>query len=165
MATPAPLTPGAEVRRGNAGFATSLALLVLRGALAWMFIFHGAQKLFGAFDGPGLSGFAQYLRTMPVLPPYAWAVMAALGEFGGGVLMGLGLLTRLAALDLIVVMCVAIATMTGANGFSLPGGYEINMLVIAVCIALLLAGAGPLSADALLFRRSLWARGPQPMAP
>jgi putative oxidoreductase len=52
----APLGPAA--RTGNTAFATSLALLMLRLALGWTFIFHGSQKLFGAFGGHGIDAFA-----------------------------------------------------------------------------------------------------------
>jgi putative oxidoreductase len=150
---------------GNSGFATSLALLVLRGALAWIFIFQGAGKLFGAFGGPGIDHFAQYLQGMPgFLSPTGWAILAGSGELGGGVLLALGLFTRLAALDLIVVMLVAIVQVTGHNGFGLAhGGYEYNMLIIGVNSALVLTGGGLVSVDAMLFKKGLWARGPQPL--
>ena len=45
--------------QGNTAFAVSVALLLVRLALGWTFIFHGAQHAFGAFDGPGIQGFAR----------------------------------------------------------------------------------------------------------
>src|SRR5258708_3528342 len=108
--------------QGNTGFATSLALLLIRLALGWVVFYHGSQKELGWFtaDGqPMVEGFAKNLH-LPVLPPLAWAWMASLGEFLGGTFVFLGLLTRLAALPLIVTMLVAIGTVTGDNGFSLP---------------------------------------------
>jgi putative oxidoreductase len=163
-----PLGPAARV--GNTAFATSVALLLLRLALGWTFVFHGSQKLFGAFHGPGMEGFAAHLSMPGFLPPMAWAYLAAGSEFVGGLLIFLGLLTRLATLPVIGVMLVAIATVHGANGFAgffdekgLHVGYEYNIALITMAGALLVAGPGLVSLDALLFRRGLWARGAQPL--
>lgn len=162
-----PLTPSA--RQGNTGFAVSVALLVVRLALAWVFIFHGGQKLFGWFtpDGqPTVNMLAQGLAAhpLPIFPPTVWAYIAACGEFFGGVSLLLGLLGRLGALLIVVTMVVAIATVTGKNGFDLMNhGYEYNVALIAMAGAVLVAGPGLLSADAFLFRRGLWARGSQPL--
>ncbi|HVX87022.1 MAG TPA: DoxX family protein [Phycisphaerae bacterium] len=157
----APLGPVARV--GNTAFATSVALLLVRLSLGWAFVFHGAQKLFGAFDGPGIEKFSKYLHMPGFLPAIAWAYVAALAEFMGGALVLIGLLTRLATIPIMIVMFVAIATVTGASGFSVPQGYEYNVALIAMAGALLIAGPGLVSVDALVFRRGLWARGAQPL--
>lgn len=152
--------------QGNNSFAISLALLLIRVALAWVFIYHGSQKVFGAFGGHGIEGLAQMLekQQLPLLPPIVWAWMAALGEFLGGVFIGVGLLSRLASIPLIVTMLVAIATVHGKNGFgSQGGGYEYNIVLLAMAGAILLAGPGLLSIDAFLFRKGLFSRGPQPL--
>jgi putative oxidoreductase len=156
----APLTPGKC--QGNWGFANSLGLLALRLVLGWIFIYHGSQKLFGAFGGSGMDGFVANINGMhlPLLPGVAWAYMAACGEFFGGVFVFVGLLTRLAAVPIIVTMLVAIKTVTGSKGFM---GYEFNLALIAMSAALILTGAGLVSLDALIFKRGLWARGPQPL--
>ena len=163
--SPTPLGPG-ELQ-GNTAFVTSVALLMLRLALGWTFIFHGSQKLFGCFGGPGIENFAQMMGGMGLpgfLPPIAWAYMAALGEFIGGITVFVGLLARLGTLPIIVVMVVAIATVHGKNGFSMEHmGYEYNVNLIAMCLTILLAGPGIISIDALLFKRGLWARGAQPL--
>lgn len=168
-----PLTP--SQRLGNWVFANSLGLLMLRLVLGWVFVFHGSQKLFGAFGGSGMGPFVQGLErmNMPLLPPAAWAYIAAGGEFAGGVLVLLGLLTRLGALPLIVTMIVAIVKVHGENGFaglSVPDvpkaryvDYEYNLALMAMAVTLVLTGAGLLSLDALLFKRGLWAHGPQPL--
>jgi putative oxidoreductase len=158
-----PLTPAA--RQGNWGFANSLGLLVLRLVLGWIFIYHGSQKLFGAFGGAGMGGEQGFVAAitgmnLPVLPGVAWAWMAACGEFFGGLFVFLGLLTRLAAIPIIVTMLVAIKAVTGSKGFS---GYEFNLTLIAMGVTLVLTGGGLVSLDALFFKRGLWARGPQPL--
>jgi putative oxidoreductase len=151
---------------GNFSFAVSLALLLIRLSLGATFIYHGGQKCFGWFGGSGIEGFSHFLASqhLPVLPSVVWAWMAAGGEFGGGVLVLLGFLARLASIPLIVTMLVAIATVTGGKGFSmLEGGYEVNVAFIAMAAAILLGGPGLVSVDAFVFRRGLWARGPQPL--
>jgi putative oxidoreductase len=114
----------------------------------------------------GLPGF---------LPPTAWAYMAACAEFFGGLALLLGLLARLGTIPIIVTMLVAITTVHGQNGFSgwtetymdkkIPHvGYELNLALIAMAVAIMIAGPGLISIDALIFRRGLWARGPQPLS-
>jgi putative oxidoreductase len=172
MAVPAPSLS----RTGNDRFATSLALFVLRLILGWVFIYAGAGKLFGAFGGIGIDTWKSVMgmdaMKMPLLPPAAWAYISACSEFLCGILVLVGLLTRLAALPLIVTMCVAIGKAVGQNGFggiphpdgSVDPGYAYNLTLIAVSFALLLTGPGLVSIDALLFRRGLWSRGPQPLS-
>jgi putative oxidoreductase len=76
----------------------------------------------------------------------------------GGVALALGLLTRLASLGLIIIMCGAIFTYTGQKGFSATGqGYEYNFVLILVCAALLFMGAGTFSLDQVVKVKS---RGP-----
>jgi putative oxidoreductase len=172
----APLGPAGRV--GNTAFATSLALLLLRLMLGWAFFFHGSQKLFGAFGGHGIEAFAKTLAGMGLpgfLPPVAWAYMAACGEFFGGVAVLLGLLARLGTIPLIVSMLVAITKVHGQNGFAgwtekfqdktiTHVGFEYHMALIAMSLVVLIAGPGLISLDALIFKRGLWARGPQPLS-
>jgi putative oxidoreductase len=155
-------------RQGNWSFANSLGLLILRLVIGGIFLYTGAEKLFG-----GVPDFAQMLASMnlPLFPPIVWAWIAACGEFFGGLFVLLGLLTRLAALPLIATMFVAIIKVARPNGFvgvylgngAIKQGYMMHLIIIAVCLALILSGAGLLSLDALIFKRGLWARGPQPL--
>jgi uncharacterized membrane protein YphA (DoxX/SURF4 family) len=77
----------------------------------------------------------------------------AWGEAGCGLLLLLGALTRIAALAMILVQVGAIYMVTYARGFSSFGGafasgYEYNVALIAMCLALAVWGAGSLSVDA-----------------
>jgi putative oxidoreductase len=156
----------AATTHGNFSFALSMALLLIRLSLGATFIYHGGQKCFGWFGGSGIEGFSGFLATqhLPILPSMVWALMAAGGEFGGGLLVLIGFLSRLASIPLIVTMLVAIATVTGGKGFNmLAGGYETNLAFMAMAATILLAGPGLVSVDAFVFRRGLWARGPQPL--
>jgi uncharacterized membrane protein YphA (DoxX/SURF4 family) len=91
--------------------------------------------------------------------------LVAWGELVGGVAMLLGFLTRWAALGLVIIQIGAIATVTYARGFSAAGGagYEYNLALVGMCLALLLTGGGRPSVDRLLFaRRPATARQPAP---
>ena len=128
-----------------------LALFVLRLVLGGVFIAHGAQKLFGWFGGPGLQGTAGFFDQTGIKPGSVMALLAGLAEFGGGLLVLLGLLTPLGALAIIVVMIVAILRVHLPNGFfNTNGGYEFNLTLIGIAVALILAGSGAYGLDVVL---------------
>ncbi|MGH3087103.1 MAG: DoxX family protein [Rubrobacteraceae bacterium] len=128
-----------------------LALLILRLVLGAIFVAHGAQKLFGSFGGPGLKGTAGFFDQLGIKPAPTMALLAGLTEFVGGLLMAAGFLTPVAALGLIVVMAVAAVTVHSQNGFfAAEGGYEFNLALAAMALALLVAGAGAYSLDGVL---------------
>jgi putative oxidoreductase len=133
------------------------ALPPIRLALGAIFIGHGAQKLFGWFGGYGPKGTIGYFQQALGVPP-PLTVLAILAEFFGGLGVLLGLLTRLAAAGITAVMLVAIAKVHWSHGFFLnwelkPNrghGYEMNLALIGMALALLIAGGGALSVDRLL---------------
>jgi putative oxidoreductase len=145
------LSPGAGV------LPVDLALVAVRTALAWIFIYYGAGKLFGAFNGPGLHGTALYFSNSAHLHPGGlFAVIGGVIEFGGAIAVALGLATRLAGLALFGDMVMAMITVTWVNGINsekLPAGYELNMALAALAAVVVCLGAGRLSIDALVARR------------
>ncbi|HEY5454394.1 MAG TPA: DoxX family protein [Acidothermaceae bacterium] len=143
----------------SAGRAVDVALLAVRIAVAWVFIYYGAAKLFGAFPGPGPHGIHQtalYMSHAAHLRPGGFfAVVAGLTEFGGGIAMALGLLTRLAGLALFGDMVMAMITVTwatGINSATSPPGYQLNLALAVLALAGALVGAGRFSADAVIAR-------------
>lgn len=114
------------------------SFFVLRLFVGGVFVAHGALKLFG-----GLKGFAGFLQQAGVPAPDLMAPVVAAVEFLGGVAMILGLGTRAASLLLVVVMIVAMLTVTLKAGFS--GGYDINLALLGGLLALLLAGPGKIA--------------------
>lgn len=121
--------------------AVNTALLVARVIAGIVFMAHGAQKLFGAFGGPGLSGFVQMLGPIGYL--------VAIGEFFGGLGLIVGLLSRFSAASLIVVMLGAIGMVHLPNGFFMNWtgtqkgeGFEYHLLAIALFLVILIAGPG-----------------------
>jgi putative oxidoreductase len=123
----------------------ALGLALVRCVMGVAFMLHGWPKLQNLthWAGDGL--------------PEAVQAFAAISEFGGGILLILGLLTPLASL------CLA-GTMGGALNFHLSkgdafvGGYELATVYLSIALMLLLIGPGVLSLDALLFGR----RSPAP---
>jgi putative oxidoreductase len=120
-------------------------LLLLRIVVGVIFVGHGAQKLFGRFGGGGPEGTAQFFATIGYRRPRLLAVVAGLSEFGGGLLLIAGLLTPLAALLIATVMLNAIATVVFPKGFL--GGYEFELTLLTVVVALAATGPGRISLD------------------
>ncbi|NUR07462.1 MAG: DoxX family protein [Nocardioidaceae bacterium] len=148
----------------STGPALDLAVLVVRIALAWIFIYYGAAKLFGAFPesgGPhGLHETAIFMSQGAHLRPGEFfAVLAGVTELGGGIAMALGLCTRLAGLALFGDMVMAIITVTGAEGFNPTTsgtGYQLNVAIAGLALVAVLIGAGRFSVDAMIAKA--WGR-------
>nr|WP_210491151.1 DoxX family protein [Patulibacter sp. SYSU D01012] len=128
-----------------------VGLLALRLVLGAVFVAHGAQKLFGAWGGGGISGTGQAFEAVGLSPGEPLAALAGTGELVGGVLLALGLLTRLGALSVGTSMVVAIVAMHLPGPFL--GGYELPLALLAAAFAVMLVGPGRLSLDAVLRRR------------
>jgi putative oxidoreductase len=130
---------------------TAVALL-LRLALAAIFIYHGVHLVSGEghqWGAAWMNAAAAEHSAEP--PPAAVQLAVAWGELIGGIALGLGFLTRLAALGIIAIMAGAIATVHAPNGFDITkGGYEYNLLIIVVCLVLVLLGGGNLAVDRFL---------------
>jgi putative oxidoreductase len=128
------------------------ALVAVRVALGWLFIYHGAGTLFGAFHGPGIHTQAQFFATVAGLHPGTFfAVLNGITEFFGGIAIAVGLLARFAAIGLLGDMVCAMITVTWGNGIvssAAGSGYELNVTLAALAVVIILLGAGRLSADA-----------------
>jgi putative oxidoreductase len=133
-----------------------LSLTILRLVLGVVFFAHGAQKMLGWFGGYGFHGTMGFFTAKMGIPaPLAFLAICA--EFFGGLGLIVGLLSRIAALGIIVNMLVAIAKVHAANGFFMNWagnqkgeGFEYHLLAIAVGLTILIKGAGAFSLDRLL---------------
>jgi len=148
----------------DARSARDVGLLVARIALAWLFIYHGAYTLFGAFCGSGLHSATLFFAQVAHLHPGGFfAAAAGITELVGGAAVGLGVFGRLGALGLVVVMVMAMITVTFSNGIMSTasnvsghgGGYELNVALVALAAVIAIMGTGRLSLDELLRRMLL----------
>jgi putative oxidoreductase len=145
---------------GSAGRSAQLtandyALMVIRIGLAVVFIAHGAQKVFGAFGGPGLAGWIQGSAGLGIPAPLAY--LAAFTELLGGIALLVGGFSRIAAIGIAITMAVATVKVHLPNGFFLAKmGYEYNLTLILMALAIAIAGPGRLALgdwEAKLLRR------------
>jgi len=129
----------------------SIGLLVIRLVFGLTFAAHGTQKLFGWFGGYGIAGTGGFFESIGIKPGKPMAVLAGLGEFAGGLLFALGLFVPAAAVLIVGTMVVAIATVTGKNGYWATGdGYEYSVAIIAVAVGVALTGPGAYALGKLL---------------
>ncbi len=133
--------------------ATSLnvALLLVRAVAGLTLAAHGSQKLFGWFEGPGLAKFSAGLQKQGFKPAGLWTALVVLGEVGGGLSLAFGLLTPLGAAGGLGAMMMAIFKAHWKNGFwNGKRGIEFPLQLLAVSVAVGIAGAGDYSLDKLL---------------
>ena len=131
---------------------THLGSFLLRVGLAIIFVYHGYLKL-------AQSGGHRWHDNLPEAEQLA----VAWGEFLCGLALLFGLLSRLAAVGLIVIMVGAIMLQTGRFDFiyietyginnpgKLPTGTEYNFAIITMCLGVVALGSGKVSLDHLIF--------------
>lgn len=128
-----------------------LALFIARICLAWIFVYHGASTLFGAFGGAGIHGEAVYFAHVAHLRPGTFfAVLGGIIECFGGAAVGLGVFGRLAAAGLAGDMIMAMITVTfsqGLVGDASGIGYQLNLALVGLAFVVCLMGTGRLSLD------------------
>ncbi len=128
-----------------------LSLLAARTVLGGSIASHGAQKMFGAFNGTGIEGSAQFLGSLGFQPAERYARMTACAELTLGTLIALGALGPVGPAMLLSVMITAIETVHRPKGyFNDKGGFEMNTMYILVAMLLATEGYGSLSFDALV---------------
>jgi putative oxidoreductase len=128
-----------------------LGLLILRVVFGLTLTAHSLQKLFGWFEGPGISGTAQMMEKLGFRPPRLQAVTASLVEGSAGLGLAAGFLTPLAAAAFISVMFVAIVSVHLPKGFfNQNGGFEYTLALAVGALAVAFTGPGAISVDAAL---------------
>ncbi|MFI5609670.1 DoxX family protein [Amycolatopsis sp. NPDC051903] len=146
-----------EVRQGGLG----LGLLILRVGLAAIVGAHGLQHLFGAFHGPGIAGFAHVLETFGYHKQttlLSW--ITGIVEVGGSALLLVGLFTPLAAAGILGVAANAVYAKFHGGFFVGDGrGWEFELLIGVVALALIFTGAGRISLE----KNTPWRRRPLPL--
>ncbi len=133
--------------------ASNLALLTSRAVLGSYLAAHGAQKLFGSFDGPGIDAAAAGFHHLGLRPGSIFARVASISELAGGILTAAGAADPLGPIVLAGTMAVASSTHRANGPFTAKGGFELPLTNLAAAITLAATGPGRLSVDGLTGRR------------
>ncbi len=130
--------------------------LILRIMLGVVMFPHGAQKLLGWYGGFGFAGTLGFFTEQMHLP-WLVALLVIIGESFGSLGLLIGLLTRVTAASMALIMVGAIGLVHWPNGFFMNWsgkqageGFEYHLLVIAICAALVITGAGKWSVDSVI---------------
>lgn len=136
-----------------------LDLTLLRIALGGVMFAHGAQKMLGWFGGGGWNGTMQFF-TQGAHMSYFTGALTILIEFFGSIMLLTGTFTRVAALGMFGLFIGIIYNVMWPNGFFMNWGgdkhgegFEYHILVLGMCLALMIGGAGKLSIDSLISKK------------
>jgi putative oxidoreductase len=136
-----------------------LGLTLLRAVVGGLFVGHGLQKLAGKFGGGGPDATGQFFEKLGMRPGKSQAIAAGASETAGGALLAAGALTPVAGTLLTATMATAVRTVHGPKGpWNSNGGYEYNLVLVALLFAITDAGPGPWSVDAARGRER-WGTG------
>ena len=113
-----------------------IAFMGMRASIGVIFILHGSGKF-----GPGFVGFL----TGPLGLPAEMQIPIALAETVPGILLIFVVLTRISASLLSVIMLGAIVYVRGASAITGDGGVELDLILLASCLVLIVAGPGRVS--------------------
>jgi len=107
----------------------------LRAAVGVIFIVHGSGKF-----NPGFLGFMEMLGLPPEMQ-----IPIALAETVPGILLLIGVFTRLSASLLSIVMLGAIFYVKQAGSLTGERGFELDLILLAACLVVMIAGPGRIS--------------------
>jgi putative oxidoreductase len=127
-----------------------VGLLVVRLLFGLAIAAHGAQIIWGWFGGYGLKRTGGAFETIGFRPGAAFAAAAGAGEFAGGILFVLGLLTPVGAVAVLSAMLVAMAVNIKGGFFAAGKGIELPFLFAAAALGIVFTGPGAISLDSLL---------------
>ena len=118
-----------------------ITLVGMRASIGIIFIVHG----FGKFGNPGFGG---WISSMGI--PAEMQVPIALAEFIPGILLIMGVLTRISASIISIVMLGAIFLVKGASNLTGEHGYELDLILLAASLVVIVAGPGRVSLSYVL---------------
>ena len=122
---------------------TDFAILLLRLLFGILFIWHGYQKI---------DAYNQYVGMFPDLIGIGGKLsfqLVIFAEFGCGILVTLGLLTRLSVIPILFTMCIAYFVAHKADGFEKK---ELVFVFLVLSVIIFIFGSGKYSLDAILFK-------------
>lgn len=112
----------------------------IRAAIATIFIVNGSGKF-----NPGFTGFLTNIGL-----PIEMQIPIALAEVVTGILLLSGVLTRISASLLSVILLGAIFYVKKASNLTGEGGYQIDLILLAACLAIIAIGPGRISISHLI---------------
>ena len=118
----------------------------LRAAVGVIFIVHGSGKF-----NPGFLGFMEMLGLPPEMQ-----IPIALAETIPGILLLIGVLTRISASLLSIIMLAAIFYVKQAGSLTGEHGFEIDLILLAACLVVIVAGPGRVSASHVIKKIPRW---------
>src|SRR5664280_3819333 len=122
---------GHATRRFQMG---NVRLLATRAVLGGYLSVHGAQKLFGAFDGPGLDATGAGFEAVGLRPGKAMATLAGASELSGGILTVTGIADPLGPLAIAGAMVVATSVHRKQGPMARKGGFELPLTNLALAL-------------------------------
>lgn len=120
----------------GSGIIQDITQIGLRSAIGVIFIIHG----FGKFGNPGFGGWIQSMGI-----PAEMQIPIALAEFVPGILIIIGVLSRISASLISIVMLGAIFLVKGASSLTGDKGYEFDLILLAASLVVIAAGPGRIS--------------------
>ena len=118
-----------------------VAHMGMRATIGIIFILHG----FGKFGNPGFGGWISSMRI-----PAEMHIPIALAEFIPGIFLIFGIFTRISSSLLSIVMLGAIFLVKGASSLTGEGGYELDLILLAACLVIIVSGPGRISISHLI---------------
>ena len=107
----------------------------IRAAIGVIFIVQGSGKF-----NPGTVDFLTSIGL-----PVEMQIPIALAETIGGILLIVGVLSRISSSILSIIMLGAIFHVKGASNLTGQGGFAIDLMLLAGCLAIIVAGPGRVS--------------------
>ena len=112
----------------------------LRSAIGVIFIVHGMGKF-----NPGFSNFLSNIGLPPEMQ-----IPIALAELVPGILLVVGILSRLSASLLVIIMLGAILHVKGAQSLTGDGGVELDLILLASSLVIMIVGPGRISLSQII---------------
>ena len=126
--------------------------LIARIFLGVVILPHGLQKLLGMFGGYGFSATVEYFSSTGI--PSVIGVLIVAAESFGALFLILGLISRISAAGLAIIMLGAIIMVHGQYGFFMNWfgaqageGFEYHLLALGLSLVVLLKGGGKWALD------------------
>lgn len=127
---------------------SAFAPLPIRVMAGVVFIAHGLPK----FENlQGVQGFFSSVGIPPEL-----ALPIALLEVIGGIVLILGILTRITSILFIIQMVGLILIVKAGGGLTGDSGFELELLLMFISISLLLSGPGRVSIERDILKREIF---------